>query len=304
MGNNNTIAFLIQAYSDSNALKKLIRILLKNNDSHIFVHLDKKSDLTEFYINNKRVHFIEKREMVSWAGYAQGKLIFNLIDAAVQYKLKFDYYCFLSESDYPVYEGEKLFESIIKSNNIFLNCSRLQSNKIEKYWFYDFNIKSSKINKYLSHSVNAITEILYRIRLFRKKPWLMINGKKAEVFFSSPFWKYSYKELRYIDMTFKNNPTIEKYFKHSFAPCELMVPTIIANSKFGKNICYEDDYINLNQLSAICFFKYDDSRVNVLTDKDFENIIKSGKPFMRKVKKNYSDLLIQRLEEYNNTILY
>lgn len=296
---NINICYLIQAYSDYNAFKKLCSVLLEDKTCHIFVHLDKKSDINKFMINDSKIHFIEKREFVSWAGYKQGKLILNLIEAAIKYPKKFDYYCFLSESDYPVYEGQFLRERISQTRNVFLNCSKYQPNKIQKYWFFDLNIRSPKINKYISHVINMITEIFYQCGLVRKNNKILINGKMCDVYFSSPFWKYTFNEVSYIHKTFVNNPQIETYFKYSFAPCELIVSTIIANSEYKNEVDYADHYENLNQLSSFCFFRYNGSRVNVLNEKDYDAIIGSQKPFMRKIKKGESDNLLKKLKTYN-----
>ena len=104
------IAYLIQAYNDSNAFKKLCYELLEISNCEIFVHVDKKSEISDFCIDNDKVHYINDREFVSWAGYNQGKLIINLIREALKFSVRFDTYVFLSESDFPVYGKEKIYE--------------------------------------------------------------------------------------------------------------------------------------------------------------------------------------------------
>lgn len=290
------IAYLIQAYSDNDALKRLVNVLLSMNNCEIFIHLDAKSDINKFYIDDKKVHFIENREFVSWAGYAQGKLIFNLINSALKYEKKFDYYCFLSESDYPVLYGEKLINRLTKSKTILINCSKYQPQKIERYWFYDFNVSSPKVNKIISKIVNLIFGALYYLKIAKKKKNVIINGLNCDIYTSGPFWCLNYEEILYINETFKKNKNLEKYFKHSFASCELMVSTILGNSPFKTKCKFVDEYINLNNISDICYFCYTGPRVNNLNEENYDDIIKSGKPFIRKVKKIYSDKLIKMIE--------
>lgn len=293
----NEIAYLIQAYADSKALKELITILLNMQNCHIFVHLDKKSNLLDFYVKDDRVHYIEKREFVSWAGYKQGKLIFNLIEAAIEYPIKFDRYCFLSESDFPVYNGECLLEKIDEAKPIFINCSILQKEKIERYWFYDFGVKSAKLNKIISKLINGIFGCLYKMKIFKKPNKVMLNNKQVDIYCSGPFWCYNYEQLEYIDKVYKKNKSFRKYFKSSFAACELMVSTIIGNSKY-KDMCkIVDEYINLNEISSLCYFKYTGPRVNVLTIDDYLDIMNSKKPFIRKVKMGMSDELINKMKD-------
>lgn len=295
--NSNQIAYLIQAYADNNAFKQLVHVLLDMNNCHIFVHLDAKSNMDDFFIKDERVHFIEQREFVSWAGYAQGKLIFNLIEAALKFPLKFQYYSFLSESDYPVYTGKQLVDKMVVAKSVLLNCTKEQKNKIERYWFYDFNVKSPKINKVISKLVNLLFGLLYKMRICKKDNQVTIDGKKVDVYCSGPFWCYNFKQLEYINNVYKRNSEFQKYFKHSFASCELMVSTIIGNSQYKDECEFVEKYINLNQLSSMCFFKYTGPRVDVLTIEDYDDIIASGKPFIRKVNANKSAELLVKLKE-------
>lgn len=290
------IAYLIQAYADSYAFKNLVETLLKMNNCEIFVHLDSKSDIKKFFIDDQRVHFINNREYVSWAGYAQGKLIFNLIEAALEYDKKFDYYCFLSESDFPVLYGDELIERIKNSRTVLMDCSINQPQKIERFWFYDFNISSPKINKIVSKIVNAFFGLLYNFRILRKSKYVNIDGNSCHVFTSGPFWCLNYEILKYINDIFSRNKEFQNYFKHSFASCELMVATILGNSPYSNSCDFVDEYINLNHLSDICYFCYTGPRVNVLNEGNYDEIVKSGKPFIRKVKKQYSDELIKLIE--------
>lgn len=291
------IAYLIQAYSDSYALKNLVYTLLKMNNCEVFIHVDAKSNMEKFLIKDSRVHFIRNREYVSWAGYAQGKLIFNLIEEAIKFEKNFKYYCFLSESDFPVLYGNKLMERIKDSKMVLMDCSIYQPQKIERFWFYDFNISSFKINKIVSKIINSFSGVLYHLKILRKKKVVNINGKLCHVYTSGPFWCLNHEIVSYLNDTFKKNKNFQKYFKHSFASCELMVATIIGNSPYSKECNFVNEYINLNHLSDICYFSYTGPRVDALNEKNYDEIIKSGKPFIRKVKKPYSDKLIKLIEK-------
>ncbi len=293
--NENQIAYLIQAYADADAFKHLIKTLVNMGNCHVFVHLDKKTEQSKFDVDNARVHFIKEREFVSWAGYKQGKLMFNLMDEVLKYPIKFQLYCFISESDFPIYSGEKLVEKIRESKPIMINCSKLQPHKVERYWFYDYGIKSPKMNKAVSKITNGIFGVLYRLHICKKCNKVMLNGKKVDIYCSGPFWQYDYQQLMYIYETYKNNKEFQKYFKTSFASCELMVQTIIANSQYADECQVMDRYINLNALSSLCFFKYTGPRVDVLTEEDYEEVIMADKPFIRKVHMRKSRNLIDKI---------
>lgn len=291
------IAYLIQAYTDSYALKNLANTLLNMNNCEIFIHLDAKSDIKKFIIEDERVHFINNREYVSWAGYAQGKLIFNLIEEALKYGKKFEYYCFLSESDFPVLYGKRLVQRLKNSRTILMDCSVHHPQKIERYWFYDFNISSPKVNKIVSKVVNTFFGLLYHAKILKKNNLVNINGKLCHVYTSGPFWCLNYEIISYINDTFNKNKKFQKYFRHSFASCELMIATILGNSPYCKSCDFVEEYINLNHLSDICYFCYTGPRVNVLDERNYDEIIQSGKPFIRKVKKHYSDELIKLIKK-------
>jgi len=72
------IAFLILAHNDSTHLNKLINTLDYNSD--FYIHIDKKSDITEFKntITNKNVNFIDNRTDISWAGITMVDALMDL----------------------------------------------------------------------------------------------------------------------------------------------------------------------------------------------------------------------------------
>lgn len=294
-----TIGYLIQSFNDHETLKYLVKLLLEDKTSQVFIHIDKKSDILLFYIDEERVHFIEKREFVSWAGYSQTRLVFNLIEYALNFPTKCDYYCFISESCYPVFAGEKLKGKICEAKNIILSATVNEKDKIEKYWFFDFHVKSPFINKVLHHSINCFTGMLYKFNLFKKEPYTYIDGKKAEIFASSTHFRLSYDEIKYVYDVYENNDELRKYLQYSFASQELVVATIIGNSEYRDDCVIQDKYTSYADLCSLHYLRYDGPRVNVLHEEDYENIVKSGKPFIRKIKVDdpSSARLIEKLEK-------
>ena len=292
------IGYLIQAFKEHETLKFLVNILLKDVFAEVFIHLDKKSDINLFYIDDKRVHFIEKREFVSWGGFSQTKLLFNLVEYVLAYPIKFDYYCFLTESCYPVYSGEQLKEKISESKNIILSATINQKRKIERYWFFDFHVKNLFIHKALSSTINKVSKILYNLKLLRKKPYTYVDGRKAQVFSSSSYFRLSFDEMKYVWRVYKNNSELRKYFKHSFVSQELIIATILGNSKFISDCIIREKYTCYADLCAMHYLRYVGPNVNVLLETDYDEIIESGKPFIRKiqVENPSSAKLIEKLE--------
>ena len=100
----------------------------------------------------------------------------------------------------------------------------------------------------------------------------------------------------------ENDAKLQKYFKSAYAPSELVVPTIVCNSRYAVNVdkIYEEEQAYEN-LCALHYLIYD-PLVKVMTEMDCSDIIESGKMFFRKSKTGVSDELISLLQNQRNGI--
>lgn len=92
----------------------------------------------------------------------------------------------------------------------------------------------------------------------------------------------------------KNNRTMVKFFKKTYAPDEMVIPTIIMNSRFAKKEYISDDY-NFSYLSFLHYLVYKED-IWSYDEKDYDTLMSSGKLFVRKLVSNKSEKLIERLD--------
>lgn len=92
------------------------------------------------------------------------------------------------------------------------------------------------------------------------------------------------------------------YFRYSFAPDEMVIPTIIFNSPYKENasVYPYNRYDGLKSLSAITYFNYGKA-IQVFKLEDYAELKRSGKMFARKFESGISDSLIEKLN--NNSPL-
>ena len=93
-GNNEIeIVYLIVAHSNPDMLGRLINAL-DSKRAHFFIHIDKKTDISEFlpFIPIKQnVHLSENRIKVFWGGYSQVQATLNIMEEAINSGIDFKY---------------------------------------------------------------------------------------------------------------------------------------------------------------------------------------------------------------------
>lgn len=67
---------------------------------------------------------------------------------------------------------------------------------------------------------------------FRRKPYLIVNGEKWNVYYGTSWFSLTGKCADYVLNQLNENKSLEKYFSTSYASDEMVVPTIVFNSEF------------------------------------------------------------------------
>ena len=95
------IAYIILTNDNPKHLNRMIYGLNSPNTS-FFIHIDAKSDISNYSIPKlNNVFVMGNRIKVFWGEFSQVQAIINLLKIAVT-KENYDYYIFLSGTDYPV----------------------------------------------------------------------------------------------------------------------------------------------------------------------------------------------------------
>ena len=163
------IAYIISAYTDPKNLKRLVDAL---GDQFFFIHIDKnvsEKPFADILKENKNIVFLKNRVKVSWGGYSQVEYQKRLLQE-VRSTGPYDRIVCLTGTDYPAMsadEIENIFEK--KANHEFLRAECItgnhkQSMKVERYWKFDYNIKSDRVKRIVRGIKNRIIgKFLYQI---------------------------------------------------------------------------------------------------------------------------------------------
>ncbi len=208
-------AFLIIAHNEPYAFEKLIGLLDADNND-IFVHIDKRSDITQFN-KVKTIHsklIFTERIATYWGGYEQIATELILLKTAHNYG-PYEWYHLLSSVDMPIKSNQEIhsfFDSHQNSEFIgFAQDSVVNRSDIEnkmayrhiliKYWKSNNMIK--KAGARIIHNAYIILQKFVHYRW--RSDWEI---KKGANWFSitNEFCEY----------VLLNKQRIEKTFKHGF----------------------------------------------------------------------------------------
>lgn len=302
------IAYLISAYTDANQLNNLIN-KLDGENIRFFIHIDKKVSIIPFKnIVNQHPHakLIDKRIYVQWGGFGQVLYQKAMLEEVMNSKILFDRVFIITGQDYPIISNTEIEKELsankdkeyITGFNLTKSNNQAQLKNICWYHFFrDLPVKSYKLKKCFSGGARLIMKILP----FRKKAYLLINNQQWDIYKSSSYMCITYNCAKYIYSQLCENKELMRYFKTSYIPEEMVIPTIVFNSIFARNATIIQDSDNLQAISAITYFHYNGA-IKVFTETDFNELKKCKKMFARKFSSQLSYKLIEKLRQDENTL--
>ena len=100
---------------------------------------------------------------------------------------------------------------------------------------------------------------------------------------------------KYIKMELDTNEEFVRYFKYSYAPDELVIPTLVMNSQFRKK-AFLTKSSSFEELATLHFVEYNKS-IGIYDKRDYNRLMQSGKLFFRKAVSGKSEELISMVKE-------
>lgn len=305
------IAYLILAHTDPQQLKNLVQSLYVENRTAFFIHIDAKSNQLIFEhiladLPKVEYHFIKERVKIYWGGYSICKAEENLMKAVLKSERWFSHFVLLSGLDYPVWSNSKIFFQLTQFPKrewmSVYNLSLIRKPKkvpmrITSYHFRDIPLN----NPILRHYIVGGLMLLMNLLPIKKRRLLKIGGVYCPIYGGSQWWILTRECVEHVICMLKTDKSIKRYFRYSFAPDELMLQTIIANSSFRKRMicCIEDGiYPGLEKMTFTHYIKYDKSGQKIFTASDYKTIKESDKIFFRKVFSDKSSTLIRMINEF------
>ena len=288
------IAFLVLAHTDAKHFKKLIQALDYNCD--IYVHIDKKSDLSTFKaeVKSNNVFFLEDRIYVSWASISTNDAELKLIKEALKQKNKYSHAIFLSGADYPIKSMKEIYNFFSSQpNREFIkfidmrNSPQHYMKQISQKWFKEsfFNSNNPTINTV----DKGVRFILNKLKI--KNKW----DSEIIPYFGSNWCALTMNCCEYVYNYHKKNTWYRKMNIYTFSPEEHFIHTIVGNSPFKESSIGVQKYEGRGTYRLANLHILDKSLSKWYTIDDWQEIIDSDKLFVRKVRSADSSELISRI---------
>ena len=298
------IAYLISAYLDPNHLVRLVRAL--HIDAHYFIHVDKRANLDAFtaHLKDDNIHFIQDRVRVRWGTMLQVEYMMKLLQAAVDYPLKFDRIFSLSGQDYPVWSNDQITDFLSSLDHeellqgICIDSEVVEEKQRELYQVARPIVSLGFLPEKLNLKLSVLARKLLKGMGHRKELYFVDNqGQVLSLYKGSDYWCITEDLARYVLEKYHTDKTVRKYFSDSFAPSETLIHTLAFNSPQFSQHCirYRGEYPGLARLTPLHFIDYQ-PLIHILTEKDYQRILDSGKMFIRKAQTGPSDTLMDMLD--------
>lgn len=246
------ISFLILAHNTPNHLKRLLNSL-DSPTSNFYIHLDKKSNMRDYrQINNSNAVILPDRLSVTWGNYSLVEAIILLLKNGYE-NTKSDYFILLSGSDYPLcsigylkrYLNENIgyeFINLVKIPNDLFNkqVSRIIPFKMYQKNIFDPGLYEFYIDKFKLKCFEKMGK--ESVLIWEQKKYL----KKYVPFGGSTWWALTREACGYILGFLERERRFVKYVRNLICPDEMIIQTVLGNSKFRNNMKRNLTYTDWN----------------------------------------------------------
>lgn len=283
---NNKFAYLVMAHKADYTLEKLLNAI-DDERNDIYLHVDKKSDITGFEQLAQSVHhsnlFFVKRTKVEWGAYSQIEAELNLFREANKNHYKF--YHLISGSDLPIKNQDFIHDFFNNSNkkefvhfdSEKFNCSErvqlrhpFQRNLRQRSWQSLGNRLVISLQRALRVNINS------QINFQKGAQWVSITDELVSYIVQREEW-------------------IQNTFRNSFCADEIFIQTLVHNSEYFKQKLYHQHYDNSNNANQR-FIDWNRGTPYVFKKQDLEELQNSPYLFARKfdseIDKEIIDLIV------------
>jgi Core-2/I-Branching enzyme len=221
------IAYLILAHDNPAHLRRLTTALSSNNSS-IFIHIDRKSDVNDF-AGGADIHFSRERIPVYWGDFSQIEAALVLLRMAFADARHFDYFVLLSGADYPLQTAVNI-ECFFTRNagDEFIGVEPMPSGLLHRLSIY----RPCPSDHWLTRFPAKLAREL-GIKL--RRDYEACLGELAP-YYGSQWWALSRGACAYIQDFVAAKPRLFEFFKHTRCPDESLLHTILGNSRFKERI--------------------------------------------------------------------
>lgn len=295
------LAFLFSAYTDPPHLARLVASLPRG--SAFFVHVDARKPLEPFAEATRGlpVSFLARRYPITWGGYSQLLYQTELLRTALAEAPDADYLVLLTAQDYPLWSNGRIvsfFASLPKDGAVMAGAP-VEGNALQRRTYSAYRFFGDRAWPY--GSVRSKFRVMLRRLCYglgvRKPLHIKAGSRCLKLYKGSDYWAVSPAVARYILHEWDTCAPLRRYLRTSFAPSELMAPTVLFNSPLTRAQGYRrDGYDTLFAVSPLHYIDYGE-QIKVLTEEDLTKIVETDRMFCRKTLTGESDGLMDRIDE-------
>jgi len=198
----------------------------------IFIHIDNKVSIEPYLFLSKkpRVHFIQKRIKVRWAGYSFTRAVFQSMREVLNSGRQYAFINLMSGQDYPIATSDHIYNSLFsKQGYNFISVEKFGSDwwqhAVDRYRMYhltDFDFKGRYRLQFILNQI--LPERKFPL------PYTLYGGENAT------WWTLTSDCVRYILDVIEKNRRLQRFAKFTWAADEFLIPSIIMNSKFAETV--------------------------------------------------------------------
>lgn len=301
-------AFLVEAHTDVIQAERFVKTLLEVGD--VYIHIDAKTKDKSIIerLNEIKKQILDKTQLsvyqcinVYWGGYSQVLCEKFLLQKAIAESGKiYDRIFILFGLDYLLYSPKRFKrfcekyrnKEFVCGYNITRSYNKRQLKRIVLYhYFRDIPLPHKS---FLRRAIIGSSMLILKYLGLRKRPYIVINGRKLDIYYGSNWVSLTGSCARYVLHEMSTNKMLEKYLSTAYAPDELIISTIVFNSEYGVN-AIQNATQNFECLTPLHYLHYTD-HIWTYDESDFDDIMKSGKMFVRKLVSPKSDRLVEMIE--------
>lgn len=221
-------AFLIMAHEKPMVLERLVAAL-DHPDNGIFIHIDKKCDMERFHVETRYSSLVSLDNRIDgrWGDYSLVEIELNLIAEALKHGA-YDYLHLISGVDYPVKSMQEVHDFCKEHKGqefigIAHNVTDKELNWRSQHYFL-FSGEFKSVNPFI-RAVRALYVRLQSAVGYRRYRGKVVKGAQ--------WWSITHDFAAYL---LQHKVEIERHFRHTYCPDELVVQTMCWNSPFRDRI--------------------------------------------------------------------
>lgn len=221
------VAYLIAASGNYDHLRRLVLALADRDRAHFYIHIDAKCAMPETLDDLHNVTFVPRVE-VWWGSFSQVEATLSMMREAV--KGGYDYYAFISGTDYPVKPVQFLYDILaggaefIAMNRGFV--SHKPESRVSRYHFQRFDRRAKSPKRYMLLGIEKALGYVVRKRDYPfPAPWT-----------GSSWWTLSHGCVTFILGYVDTHPRYVDFFRTALCPDEMFFQTIVGISPFSGRV--------------------------------------------------------------------